>query len=150
VCLFEEHHTLLDEVLQLTKKRPVGAPVRLFAFWKAISVRRTRDEKITVLYRMRLLILRLHDNWDKDTLDQLRVDMPPTNNATERAIGRWRICSHSTRGFKKLGGIGIRLPVLLGGFDLNQAVRLGLARLVDFPQNRQPECCQCGTKINLT
>jgi hypothetical protein len=75
----------------MAKERPAGAPARLFALWKAIPVHRTRDEKITALYRMQLLILRLHDNWDKDTLDQLRVDMPPTNNATERAIGRWRI-----------------------------------------------------------
>jgi hypothetical protein len=51
------------------------------------------------------VILRLHDNWEQYTLDQRRSDVPPTNNGTERAIGKWRIRSHSTRGFKSWAGL---------------------------------------------
>ena len=32
-------------------------------------------------------------------------DVPATNNDTERAIGRWRIRSHSMRGFKTWAGL---------------------------------------------
>lgn len=103
--LDEEHHALLDEVWQLAKERPAGAGTRLFALWKELQVRRVRGEKTAALYRLRLLIGRLMENWQKYTLDQQRSDVPSTNNGTERAIGKWRIRSHSTRGFKSWAGL---------------------------------------------
>jgi transposase-like protein len=103
--LDEQHHPILDEVWQMAKTRPAGAQTRLFALWKELSVRRSRDQKTTALYRLRLLLLRLQENWEKYTLDQRRADVPPTNNGTERVIGRWRIRSHSTRGFKSWLGL---------------------------------------------
>jgi transposase-like protein len=103
--LDEEQHGLLDEVWHLAKERPAGARTRLFALWQGIEVRRVRDEQTSALYRLRLLILRLHETWPKYTLDQRRGDVPPTNNATERAIGKWRLRSHSTRGFKSWAGL---------------------------------------------
>lgn len=103
--LDNEHHSLLDEVWQLAKTRPAGAQTRLFALWQAIAVRRSRDQKTDALYRLRLLILRLHDNWEKYSLDQHHSEVPSTNNGTERVIGKWRIRSHSTRGFKSRGGL---------------------------------------------
>lgn len=103
--LAEEHHDLLDQVWQLAKERPTGARTRLFELWKGIPVRRARDEKTSALYRLRLLILRLHDNWEKYTLDQRDETVPATNNGTEQAIGKWRLRSHSTRGFKSWAGL---------------------------------------------
>jgi hypothetical protein len=103
--LDEAQHGLLDEIWQLAKERPAGAQTRLLALWQGIEVRRRRDEKTAALYRLRLLILRLMDNWEKYTLDQRRADVPPTNNGTERAIGKWRIRSRSTRGFKSWAGL---------------------------------------------
>jgi transposase-like protein len=102
--LDEEHHGLLDEIWQLAKERPPGSQARLFTLWKGIPVRRRRDQETSALYRLRLLILKLHDNWEKYTLDQRDGEVPPTNNGTERAIGKWRIRSHSTRGFKSWAG----------------------------------------------
>jgi hypothetical protein len=103
--LGEEHHDLLDQVWQILKTRPPDGQKRLFALWQGIEVRRQRDQRASPLYRLRLLILRLHDNWPKYTLDLRRADVPPTNNATERAIGKWRIRSRSTRGFKSWAGL---------------------------------------------
>jgi transposase-like protein len=99
------HHALLDEVWQLAKTRPAGAQTRLFALWQGLPVRRTQGEKTAALYRLRLLILRLLDAWEKYTLDQRHNQVPSTNNATERVIGRWRMRSHSTRGFKCWAGL---------------------------------------------
>jgi hypothetical protein len=115
--LADEHHALLDEVWGLAKERPVDAPARLYALWKGISVRRRRDQETSALYRLRLLILKLHDNWEKYTLDQRDGEVPPTNNGTERAIGKWRIRSHSTRGFKSWGGF--EAAFLLCGSELD-------------------------------
>jgi transposase-like protein len=103
--LSEEHHSLVDEVWQLMKERPPDGRVRLFALWQGIAVRRSRDRQTSALYRLRLLILKLMENWAKYTLDQRRSDVPPTNNGTEQAIGKWRIRSHSTRGFKSWAGL---------------------------------------------
>ena len=103
--LEEEHHPLLDQVWHLMKARPPDGRMRLYELWRGIEARRTRDEPTSPLYRLRLLILRLHDNWEKYTLDQRRGDVPATNNGTERAIGKWRIRSHSARGFKSWAGL---------------------------------------------
>ena len=70
-----------------------------------IEARLSRDQKTSALYRLCLLILRLHDNWEKYTLDQWVAGVPPTNNGTERAIGKWHLRSHSTRGFKSWTGL---------------------------------------------
>jgi hypothetical protein len=49
--------------------------------------------------------LKLHENWQKYTLDRRDASVPATNNATEQAIGKWRIRSRSTRGFKSWAGM---------------------------------------------
>jgi len=101
----DEHHPLIDEVWQIMKDRPAQGRSRLFELWKNLPARRTRDQRTSALYRLRLLILRLHEKWERYTLDQRQPDVPATNNATERAIGRWRIRSHATRGFKSWDGL---------------------------------------------
>ncbi len=101
----EAHQTLLDELWQLAKERPAGAQTRLYAIWKELQAKRTKDAKTSTLYRLRLLVLKLHENWRKYALDQQQPEVPPTNNATEQVIGKWRIRSHSTRGFKSWSGL---------------------------------------------
>lgn len=101
----DEHHPLIDEVWQIMKDRPAQGRARLFELWRSLPARRTRNQRTSALYRLRLLILRLHEKWERYTLDQRQPDVPATNNATERAIGRWRIRSHATRGFKSRAGL---------------------------------------------
>jgi hypothetical protein len=98
--LDQEHHPLVDQVWQIMKACPPDGSRRLYALWRGIEARRSRDHKTSVLYRLRLLILRLHDNWQKYTWDQHDAAVPSTNNGTERSIGKWRLRSHSTWGFK--------------------------------------------------
>jgi hypothetical protein len=100
----DEHHLLIDEVWQIMKERSAQGRVRLFDLWQGLPARRKRDQRTSALYRLRLLILRLHEKWQQYTLDQRQPDVPATNNATERSIGRWRIRSHATRGFKSWAG----------------------------------------------
>jgi hypothetical protein len=89
----------------LARHRPPEACTRLSELWRNIPVRRNPNQKTSALYRLRLLILRLSKNWDKCTCDQAMADVLPTNNGTDRAIGKWRIRSYSTRGFKSWAGL---------------------------------------------
>lgn len=100
-----EQHTYIDEIWQIAKERPPHARQRLFELWQSLPVRRSRDRATSALYRLRLLILRLTEKWEQYTLDQSLGNVPSTNNATEQTIGKWRIRSHSVRGFKSWGGL---------------------------------------------
>ena len=51
------------------------------------------------------MLLRLSDNWTSYRLFLEEDDVPSTNNATERAIDRWRIHSHNVLGFKSWSGL---------------------------------------------
>ena len=103
--LAEEHQPLVEEVWEVLKERPADGRKRLYALWLGIEVRRSRDRQTSALYRLRLLILRLMENWEKYTLDQSQSDVPYTNNGTEQVIGKWRIRSRSTWGFKSWAGL---------------------------------------------
>ena len=103
--LAEEHQPLVEEVWEVLKEHPADGRKRLYALWLGIEVRRSRDRQTSALYRLRLLILRLMENWEKYTLDQSQSDVPYTNNGTEQVIGKWRIRSRSTRGFKSWAGL---------------------------------------------
>jgi transposase-like protein len=100
-----EQQGVVDQIWQVMKARPPDGRMRLYDLWQGIPARRQRDQPTSALYRLRLLVLRLHDNWEKYTLDQRDALVPSTNNGTERAIGKWRLRSHSTRGFKSWRGL---------------------------------------------
>ena len=100
-----ERQALVDEVWHIAKDRPPDGGKRLFELWQSLPVRRSRDQATSALYRLRLLILRLSEKWGEYTLDQRFEEVPPTNNGTEQAIGKWRIRSRCVRGFKSWAGL---------------------------------------------
>jgi transposase-like protein len=59
-------------------------------------------KKHDVWYRMRMLVTRLWNRWQRLTLDQRRDDLDGTNNASERVIGWWIKERYRTmRGYKR-------------------------------------------------
>ena len=59
-------------------------------------------QKHDVWYRMRMMITRLWERWQRLTLDQKRADLDGTNNASERVIGWWIKERYRTmRGYKR-------------------------------------------------
>jgi hypothetical protein len=59
-------------------------------------------QKHPVWYRMRMLITRLWERWQRLTLDQRRDNLDGTNNASERVIGWWIKERYRTmRGYKR-------------------------------------------------
>jgi transposase-like protein len=104
--LDEQWAPLLEEVRQLLDELPPEGGTRLYELYRQIPPpRRVRDRAVPPLARLQKLLLRLGDNWASYRHFREQADVPATNNATERAIGRWRTRSRSVRGFKSWSGL---------------------------------------------
>ena len=104
--LDDEWADTLDEVRQLLEDLPPDGGRRLFQLYRQVKAPpRIRNQPMSPLSRLQKLLLRLSDNWSSYRLFLEQDDVPATNNATERTIGRWRIRSRSVRGFKSWSGL---------------------------------------------
>lgn len=104
--LDEVWHDLLDEVRHLLHDLPPDGGRRLYHLYRQLPAPpRVRHQPMSPLSRLQKLLLRLSDNWRSYRRFLQREDVPATNNATERAIGRWRLRSRSVRGFKSWTGL---------------------------------------------
>lgn len=104
--LDDQWEQLLDEVRFLLQELPPDGGRRLFQLYRQVKAPpRVRDQPMSTLSRLQKLLLRLSDNWHAYRLFLEQNDVPATNNATERVIGRWRIRSRSVRGFKSWSGL---------------------------------------------
>jgi transposase-like protein len=81
--------------------------------------------KHDVWYRMRMLVTRLWNRWQRLTLDQRRADLDGTNNASERVIGWWIKERYRTmRGYKRAESVRnivtltARMGASSGHFDM--------------------------------
>ncbi len=75
----------------LVRARPDTAPdhlEQLYHRYKA-APKPPPKHKHSVWYRMRMLVTRLWNRWNRITLDQSRDDLDGTNNSCERVIGWW-------------------------------------------------------------
>lgn len=97
---------LIDEVRQLLQDLPPDGGHRIYQLYRQVKAPpRIYNQPMHPLARLQKLLLRLSDNWSSYRLFLEQDDVPATNNATERAIGRWRIRSRSVRGFKSWPGL---------------------------------------------
>lgn len=100
-----EWRWVAERLRDLVKELPAAGQTELFALYKQLPAeRKVRGARASPLYRLRQLMLRLSEHWDRYRLYQERSDVPRTNNRTEQAIGRWRTRSRSVRGFKSADG----------------------------------------------
>jgi transposase-like protein/DNA-directed RNA polymerase subunit RPC12/RpoP len=99
--LGEEYREKIEEVKRIVRELPPDGARQLQSLWESIRpLWRKREGPLEAVHRLRMLILRLAENWERYTLFLRREDIPATNNRTEQAIGRWRVRSKSVRGFK--------------------------------------------------
>lgn len=97
---------VLERLHELVKELPASGQKELFALYEKLPAeRKARGARASPMYRLRQLVLRLSEHWDRYRLYQERSDVPRTNNRTEQAIGRWRTRSRSVRGFKSAAGL---------------------------------------------
>jgi DNA-directed RNA polymerase subunit RPC12/RpoP len=104
--LGETWQETIDEVRRILRDLPKDGPHLLHLLWmRIIPPKGPRTPEGDALAKLRLLVLRMSENWQQYALFLAEEGVPTTNNATERAIGRWRTRSKTTRGFKSLRGL---------------------------------------------
>ena len=104
--LGESWQDTIDEIRRIIRTLPDNGPHLLHLLWKRIvPPAGERTPEGMAVARLRLLVLKMSENWQQYALFLAEQAVPTTNNATERAIGRWRTRSKTTRGFKSLEGL---------------------------------------------
>jgi len=103
--VLEEVRTLL-EVLH-----PEGGK-RLYALWKQLPGRHSGGKTLSPLERLRDLLLRLAQTWQRYCTFQSEPQVPWTNNATERAIGRMKMRARTVRAYKSLSSMEVGLFII--------------------------------------
>lgn len=113
----------------LIRARPAHAADHLKQLYRRYQVapKPNRGQKHPVWYRMRMLITRLWERWERLTLDQRRNDLDGTNNASERVIGWWIKERYRTmRGYKRgesvrnLVSLTARMGARSGHYDMTE------------------------------
>jgi len=95
----EETRQLLDVL------HPQGSQ-RLHALWKQLPGRRSGQNKShSAVEQLRDLLVRLSRDWHSYCTFQSEPEVPWTNNATERAIGRMKMRARTVRGYKSWQGM---------------------------------------------
>jgi len=115
-ALGEAWQDTIDEVRRIIRHLPDHGPHLLHLLWKRIVPPKGPSPEALAVARLRLVVLRMAENWDQYALFLAEEGVPTTNNATERAIGRWRNRSKTTRGFKSEAGLRAAFFVCNGMF----------------------------------
>lgn len=102
-----EWQWVIEEVQHLIAELPIEGEKRLVQLWRKIPENRARREQraLTPLDQLRLLLLRLAENWRRYRVFDWQPDVPWTNNGTEQAIGRMKMRARTVRGYKNWNGM---------------------------------------------
>lgn len=96
----------LQEARDLLDVLHPQASQRLYALWKQLPGRRSGANKSrSPLEQLRDLLLRLSRDWHIYCTFQSEPQVPWTNNATERAIGKMKMRARTVRGYKSWQGM---------------------------------------------
>jgi len=102
----KEWRWVLDEIRELIDVLPPEGSKRLYALYKQLAVRRSKlGQRLSPLQQLRSLLLRLSEHWHTYTTFQSEPQVPWTNNATERCIGRMKMRARTVRGYKCWAGM---------------------------------------------
>jgi len=102
----KDWHWVLDEIRQLLEDLHPEGSQRLHALWKQLPGRRPGQNKSrSALEQLRDLLVRLSQSWQSYCMFQSEPEVPWTNNATERAIGRMKMRARTVRGYKSWNGM---------------------------------------------
>lgn len=103
--LDEDWLPTLEDVQTLMDELPSDGGYRLFEAWQQIHEPPPQPgDTATPEHRLRRLLIRLSNHWQRILLHQRRPDVPSTNNCTEQGIGRYKIRVKTMRGVKSALG----------------------------------------------
>jgi len=94
------------EIRQLIDELPSNGDKRLYDIWKEMPGRTTKpNEERTPLEKLRDMVLRLNQDWDRYIAFYDDPGIPWTNNRTEQIIGRLKNRAKRVRGYKSTEGL---------------------------------------------
>lgn len=97
---------VLEEIRPLIEFLPPDGSKTLYALWKQLPGRRSKPNQArSALEQLRDLLLRLSQDWQSYCTFQSEPEIPWTNNATERTIGRMKMRARTVRGYKSWSGM---------------------------------------------
>jgi hypothetical protein len=106
ICQFHVRRWIVEEVRQLLDVLHPEASQRLHALWKQLPGRSSSPNQAhSAVEQLRDLLLRLSRDWHSYCTFQSEPEVPWTNNATERAIGRMKMRARTVRGYKSWQGM---------------------------------------------
>jgi transposase-like protein len=127
----QQLETDLERLQSLVRERPPDGAAQLKQCYHRYQAapKPPKGQRHTVWYRMRMLVTRLWERWERLTLDLRRddLDLDGTNNSAERVIGWWAKERYRTmRGYKRTLSIlnvvtlTARMGVRSGSYDLSE------------------------------
>jgi transposase-like protein len=97
---------VLEKIHQLIDLLPPDGSRTLYALWKQLPGRRSLPSQArSAMEQLRDLLLRLNDHWQNYCTFQSEPEIPWTNNATERSIGKMKMRARTVRGYKSWQGM---------------------------------------------
>jgi len=102
----EEYLWMIDEIKQILDDLAPEGSRHLLELYKQLPARQAEvDQPHTPIDQLRLLLIRLSNYWSSYRLFDCQMDVPWTNNGSERAIGRMKVRSRTVRGYKSEEGM---------------------------------------------
>jgi hypothetical protein len=108
VCQFHVRRWVgkaLKEIHQLIDLLPPEGRRTLYALWKQLPGRRSLPSQARSAMEQLRDLLRLNDHWQIYCTVQSEPEIPWTNNATERSIGKMKMRARTVRGYKSWQGM---------------------------------------------
>ncbi len=104
---------VVEEVKQLLDDLPIEGEKRLVELARRFPPAQVRSEgsEVSPLDRLHYLVVRLAENWPRFRVFDWQPDVPWTNNATERVIGKMKMRARTVRGYKTWAGMASGLMV---------------------------------------
>jgi transposase-like protein len=101
----EEWLWVIDKVKLIMEDMPIDGDKQLLEMYKELPGQLKQGQKWTVLDELRHLLIRLSESWERYTSFFHDPGLPWTNNLTEQAIGRMKMRTRTTRGYKTKTGM---------------------------------------------
>ena len=101
----EQWHWILEQVRTIVTDLPANGGRQLLELYKQVPGNLTRDRERTAVDRLRHLLIRLSESWERYTAFYHDPGIPWTNNRTEQAIGRMKMRAETVRGYKTSAGL---------------------------------------------
>jgi transposase-like protein len=101
----EEWLWVLEKIKQIMEDMPPEGAKQLLQLYQRLPGNLKQGQKRSPVDELRLLLIRLSENWGRYTSFFHDADIPWTNNLTEQLIGKMKMRARTVRGYKSASGM---------------------------------------------